>query len=186
MAKKLQPPFDYSKNLIGEEIVYRTLIRQMNYALEGLYGMTWDAADQVLLGDYYYKSQLMRTEFSIPPDLLDCNPDPPCIWNKEEDSLSANDFCPVFFKNLPGLSLSMEVLTRTDEPNQSGYQTGDVLLAYVLDQDALDPAYQDDFLYYQAGEGPGSYTGKAVFRTQTYLNDILEEQFDYLFDLATN
>ena len=184
MAPLLKTPFPYSEILIGEEIVYRALLQQREFALAGKYGMSWDTADQNLMLTMYYRAQVMRSSFSIPNEYQQCLPVPPCYWDKIDDRIGINQILPVMYQLLPTLIYKMEIYRRTDLPGESGYQTHEVLFDYSNDQSALDPSALSSFLYYVFTTPSPAVLGPAVFRTT--MNPALPQaqQIDYLFTLV--
>lgn len=185
MAKEtgLLPPFNYAQNLIGEEIIYRTLLRQRTNHDNGHYGMPWNNYLLNLLNSYYLSSQVMRTYFAIPPVLINCIPDPPCIWSKEKDELSPDVIVPIFLYQVANQSFAIEVLERTDAADKRSYTAGSSIITYNQNQAALDPGIQNVFFYFEPGQPSSVYSGKAIFRTSQFENENLVNQFDYLFDL---
>lgn len=177
----LLPPFDYSKILIGEEIIFRALSQQQRYAKANKYGMTWSPQDDVEKGQAFYQANVMRTDFAIPPQYQQCIPEPPCPWDKHNDELSAADLMPVLM-SLDGVySYNFRVGQITISGNT--FQVGQTLAQYSLDQAQLDPSVQAEFAYYEH-QSQISHLGDAIIVIQKLHRGQVQSTFNYLFKLV--
>jgi hypothetical protein len=179
----LNTPFDYAALLIGDEIIYRGLKQQKDYAATGQYQMTWNQQDAAVQAKAINDADAMRTNyFTVPQNLKGCETDPPCPWDKTgNNNLSSTDLMPVVMANDGSTTYRIEVFKRTDDGTVS-YQIGDSIDVYSLNQSMLIPAIQGTFLYYEHGREI-TYTGKAIIVIRKIQPGSAESKFTYLFNL---
>ena len=177
----LNTPFDYSSNLIGQEIIFRALSQQERFAETGAHGATWNQQDSVEKSQAYYQANVMRTDFSIPSKYEHCRPEPPCPWDKEGDNLTSNDLMPILLANDGVYTYSFKVAQRND--NTNGFTVGPVIAQYAPDQSRLDTKIQSEFTYL-AHAGVSKYVGPAVIVVERSHRGNVENTFNYLFNMT--
>ena len=176
----LNTPFDYGTNLIGEEIIFRGLSQQQRFAQNNEHGATWSAQDGIEKSQAYFQANVLKTDFSIPPQYQHCKPEPPCPWDKEGDDLTPADLMPVIMANDGVYTYSYRVAQRTD--TQNGFDIGPTIADYSQDQSKLDPKIQSEFAYY-GHSGVGTYTGPAVIVIEKLHRGTVQETVYYLFNM---
>lgn len=177
---ELTVPFDYRSILIGEEIIYRALVQQERHAQQGIYGREWSEQDQLEKSAAYFKSNVLRSDFSIPAEFQHCVPEPPCPWDKVDDKVEAAKINPVIFGSDGVYSYGLTVHQRVDGNNS--YALGSPVIAFANNQSALDVNIRGEFAYFDANEIT-QYQGPAVFVIQRYHRGTPDRDFHYTFDL---
>lgn len=183
MANELSPPFSYANNLIGEEIILRSLNQQEDFAGKGEYGATWNNDDRIEQSSMFFKSSVMRLDFNM-DGFEHCIPKPPCPWDKEGDDLNEAQFKDIIMGNDGIFTYRYGVFQRTDEPGKSGFEIGDRVMSYSLDQSKLAESVRGEFSFYQRTvENPG-YLGRAVVKIEKLSRGVLDSTFYYLFNFV--
>lgn len=183
MANELKPPFSYADYLIGEEIILRSLNQQEDFAGKKEYGDTWTNNDRIEQSSMFFKSSVLRNDFNM-DGFEHCLPKPPCPWDKEGDDLKYEQFKDIIMGNDGIFTFRYEVFKRTDNPDKSGFELGNLVLSYSLDQSKLEENIRGEFSYYhQKVEIPG-YTGMAVVRAEKLSRGTIDSTFFYLFNFV--
>ncbi|HLF64870.1 MAG TPA: hypothetical protein VI603_13995 [Saprospiraceae bacterium] len=177
---ELTTPFDYLNILIGEEIIYRALLQQEEFARQELYGAEWTDADQIEKSAAYFKANVLRSDFAIPAELQHCVPYPPCPWDKQEHKIEVAKIKPVVTGADGTYTYGLTVYQRTD--SQNSYVLGNKVIEYINNQSALDANIRGEFNYYDNRE-LSQYLGAAAFVIDRYHRGIKDHEFYYLFDL---
>lgn len=177
---ELTTPFDYRNILIGEEIMYRALIQQEDFARQGLYGADWTDADQIEKSAAYFKANVLRADFAIPAEYQHCLPYPPCPWDKQDNKIEVAKIKPVITGADGVYTYGLSVYQRTD--GQNTYTLGGKVIDYVNNQSALAVNIRGEFNYY-ANTQISPYLGMAAFVIERFHRGVKDREFVYLFDL---
>ena len=175
----LTTPFDYTAYLVGEEIIYRALTQQKNFAGQGQYGMTWTPADVTDRDEYETKYGNARQHFVNVPQ--HCVPYPPCPWDKVYDKVAYAQFKDVIMLADAVFTYRFRVHLRTDQ-GTTRFTPGAQVIGYQPDQDALDAAIRNQFRYFKKEANSGT-TGKAVIVIERMIGGTVDKTYYYLFDL---
>lgn len=179
---ELTTPFNYRDILIGEEVLYRALVQQEDFANTNKYGATWSSQDLVEKSSAYFKANVLRADFAIPAEFQHCVPYPPCPWNKEDDSVGHDQFNPIIMSAGGVYTFTVDVHRRTDTGTRS-FSIGAKVIEYSVRQENLHPNIRSEFTYYKKLLLVPDATGAAVIVIKRYHRGALDQQFHYLFDL---
>lgn len=177
---ELTVPFDYRNILIGEEIVYRALTQQERHAQQGTYGRDWTDPDRQEKSAFYFKANVMRSDFAIPAEYQHCIPEPPCPWDKQEDKVDAAKIKPVIFGADGVYTFALAVHQRIDGNNT--FAVGTKVIEFILAQNALHSSIRSEFSHFSMNEIT-LYQGAAVFVIERFHRGTLDRQFYYTFEL---
>lgn len=183
MAKEITPPFSYANYLIGEEIILRSLNQQEVYAEKKEYDATWNNNDRIEKSSMFFKSSVLRLDFDL-DGFEHCLPRPPCPWDKEGDNLKYDQFKGIIMGNDGIFTHRYEVFKRTDDPDKSGFNLGDMLMSYALDQSKLKEDIRSEFSYFERNVEVLEYTGKAVVKVEKLSRGSIDSTFFYLFNFV--
>lgn len=170
---ELNTPFDYRNILIGEEIIYRALLQQEEFARQGLYGAEWTERDQIEKSGAYFKANVLRADFAIPAELQHCLPKPPCPWDKQTDEVELAKFKPIVTGS-DGIYTYTFLVKRLDN-NQD-------IIRYTLDSSKLDASIRSEFSYFEIAV-LASFTGTASIEISKFHRGTLDYMFKYRFEM---
>ncbi len=170
---ELNTPFDYRNILIGEEIIYRALLQQEDFARQVLHGAEWTDRDQIEKSGAYFKSNVLRADFAIPAELQHCLPKPPCPWDKQKDEVEVAKFKPIVTGS-DGVYTYQFLVKRLD--------TNQDVIRYSLDSSKLHASIRSEFSYFEIGV-LGAFTGPAIIEISKFHRGTLDYTFKYRFDM---
>jgi len=176
----LTTPFDYRSILIGDEIMYRALLQQEEFAQQGKYGADWTDRDQLDKSAAYFNSNVLRADFSIPSEYVHCIPEPPCPWDKQGNKIEVSKIKPVMMASDGVYSYTFRVCQRVD--GQNSYAMGNNVIQYVNNQSALDVNIRGEFTYFEMNS-LSQYLGPSVFVIERFHRGTKQREFHYVFDL---
>ena len=177
---ELTTPFDYRNILIGEEIMYRSLVQQEDFARQGKYNAEWTERDQIDKSAAYFNASVLRGDFAIPAEYQQCIPEPPCPWDKQENKVEVAKMKPVVTTSDGVYSYILAVYQRIDGANS--YTLGNKAIDFVNDQSALAANIRGEFSYYGVNV-LSQFLGAAVFVIERHHRGVKDREFHYVFDL---
>jgi hypothetical protein len=183
MANEISPPFSYAKYLIGEEIILRSLNQQEDFADKKEYDATWNNNDRIEQSSMFFRSSILRLDFNL-AGFEHCLPKPPCPWDKQGDDLKYDQFNDVIMGNDGIFTHRIEVFKRTDEPNKSGFQVGEKIMSYKIEQKNLKEVIRSEFSYYHRTVEQQGYKGKALVKVEKLSRGSIDSTFFYLFNFV--
>lgn len=170
---ELNTPFDYVNILIGEEIIYRALLQQEEFAAQGQHGAEWTEQDALEKSGAYFKSQVLRADFTIPAALQHCVPKPPCPWDKVNDEVEISKFKPIVTGS-DGVYTYQFSVKRLD--------TNQEIIRYTLDQTKLHSSIRSEFSFFEITI-LSAFVGTACIEISKFHRGSLAYGFKYRFEM---
>jgi len=170
---ELNTPFDYVNILIGEEVIYRALLQQEEFAAQGLHGAEWTEQDALEKSAVYFKSQVLRADFTIPAALQHCIPKPPCLWDKLNDEIEIAKFKPIITGS-DGVYTYEFSVKRID--------TNAEVIRYTLDQTKLHSSIRSEFSFFDVAI-LNAFVGTAMIHIAKYHRGSLSYSYKYRFEM---
>ncbi len=178
----LTTPFDYRNILIADEIIYRALLQQEEFAQQGKFSAEWSERDQLDKSAAYFNSNILRTDFAVPAEFVHCVPEPPCPWDKQGNKIEVSKLKPVLLASDGVYSYTFKVCQRVD--GQGNYAMGSEVIQFVNNQSALEANIRAVFTHFDVNV-LSKYLGPSVFVIERFHRGTKQREFHYVFDLIS-